>query len=316
MDYNLSTVSLDRIQTDNHTFRITTSVDKPDLSGSIAAVGLLQPPVLLPVDGGFITVCGFRRIAACLENHQTRITARLLPDASSWAACADIAIIDNTSQRPLNIVEQSRAITLIGRYAAMHPGEASRLADLSGLPTGKRAKNRIAPVASMPSSLQHAILEGSVALPVALRIDRLPADDATSICDFFRLINTGLNVQRELLELICDISQREDTQICQLIQTAEVTAILKDTDAPMPQRVHGLRQLFKNWRFPELSTAEARFHKRLKSLKLAPNVQLLPPPFFEGTNFRLTLTVNSKRQLRAARQQIDKLADHPELFPD
>jgi ParB family chromosome partitioning protein len=229
--------------------------------------------------------------------------------------CAGIAIIDNAAQRPLNIVEQSRAITLINQYA-QRASDASRLADLAGLPAGKRAVDRIEPLSAMSSNLQHAILEGSVALPVALLIHQLPCDDATSLCDLFRLINTGLNVQRELLGLISDISRRDDTPIPRLLQAPDVTAILNDADAPMPQRVNRFRRLLKTARFPELSAAEARFRKQLKALKLAPQIQFLPPPFFEGTSFRLAMTIGSKRQLRSLKHEIDKLADHLDLLPD
>jgi hypothetical protein len=315
MDCKLCSVALDRIRTDDHTFRITTASNKPDLAASISAVGLLQPPFLLPIGKEYVTVCGFRRIAAWRHGHHETIPARLLPENHPRFDCAAIAIIDNAAQRSLNIVEQSRAIALIDRYAA-GPADANRLAGLTNLPTDRRAKNRIKPVAAMPLDLQHAILEGSVALPVALGIDRLPRGDATRLCDFFRLLNTGLNVQRELFGLICDISNRDDLPIDQLLAAPEVRVIADDADTPLPQRVHRLRRLFKQWRFPELTAAQKRFGQQLKSLKLPPFIQFQPPPFFEGASYRLTMTIASRRQLASLQTEIEKLAAHPNLLPD
>ena len=47
MDYDIQRVPVDRIDTTDHTYRITTTSDKTDLIPSIRSVGMLQPSVLI-----------------------------------------------------------------------------------------------------------------------------------------------------------------------------------------------------------------------------------------------------------------------------
>ncbi|MBR9986732.1 MAG: ParB/RepB/Spo0J family partition protein [Desulfosarcina sp.] len=315
MDFEITPVLIDQIKTGDHTFKITTKTEKSDLAPSISAIGLLQPPVLVKTGADFRIVCGFRRIEACETLNMKRIPARILRSNVSTMICAQIAVIDNSSQRTLNIVEQSRAYALIGKLAD-NTTAWMNIVESTGLAGSQTAMKRIIPVAGMPAALQDAILEGSIALPIALQISHLEHDDAESLCRFFRQMTTGLNIQRELLELISEISRRDDIPIAQLLVQADITDIIENTYFPAPQKTQRLRMLLTSKRFPELSKVEAAYSRKVKRLKLHPRVQIHPPRFFEGTSYRLSLTIDSRRQLKALQSELDKLVHHPNLLPE
>jgi ParB family transcriptional regulator, chromosome partitioning protein len=315
MDYKLSPVSLDQIETDDRTFKISTNENETDLALSISAIGLLQPPILLKQEFGYIVVCGFRRIAACAALAMACIPARILRSDFSKITCAQIAISDNSRQRPLNIVEQSRAYNLVRRFAEGSSAWCD-IVESTGLAVSQTAMDRIIPVADMPVAMQDALLEGSIALPVALHINQLNPDDASAFCVFFRTLTTGLNVQRELVELISEISIRDGISIVRLMEQDDISAILANRDFSAPQKVRELRLMLKAKRYPELSRAEALYAQKLKSLKLDPRVQLHPPRFFEGNTYRLSLTVDSRRQLKSLKTELEKLIQHPTLLPE
>lgn len=314
MDCKICPVSLDRIETAENTFQITTTTDKADLAASIRAIGLLQPPVLIKKGGFYTVVCGYRRIAACEALNITSIAARVLPPDTSPVNCVRIAISDNTFQRPLNVVEQSRAFALIRRFVDSSTSWL-KIAESTGMPASQKAMDRIMPVAGMPAILQDAILYGSIALPVALTVSRLEKNDADALCGFFSTINTGLNIQRELLELILEISRRDDISIARLMKRDDIMAVIENDDSSSPQKTREVRVLLKAERYPELSKAEAVYLRKVKSLKLSPLVQFQPPQFFEGKSYRLTLTVNSRRQLQSLQTELEKLVHHPDLLP-
>ena len=315
MDFKITPVWLAQIQTGDHTFKITTKTETDELALSIRAVGLLQPPVLIQTNNNFTVICGFRRIAACETLNIAKIPARVLHANCSKLTCAQIAISDNASQRSLNIVEQSRAYALIRKFADSPP-DWIKSVESTGLACSETAVDRILPVAGMPISLQDAILEGSIALPIALHINHLESDDAMALCLFFRQVTTGLNIQRELLALISEISLRDDISIARLIEQADITDITKNADLPAPQKAQQLRIKLKAKRYPELSKAEASFNQKLKTLKLNPRVQIHPPHFFEGKSYRLSLTIDSRRQLQSLQSELDKLVHHPHLLPE
>ena len=315
MDFKISPASLDRIETADHTFKITTNSDATDLALSISAIGLLQPPVLIQVGGGYRVVSGFRRIAAWQAHNLTRIPVRTIPPDTSGIECAQIAIADNAFQRPLNVVEQSRAFALIRKFTD-DSNSWLKIAKSTGLPASQTAMDRIIPVAGMPVSLQDAIVDGDIALPVALHLNRLNNNDAIALCGFFRKITTGLNVQRELLALISEISLRDDISITSLMAQDDIAAVMGNDASPTPQKVQQLRLMLKAKRYPELVKAETTYHQTLKSLQLDPRIQLHPPPFFEGKAYRLTLTVDSRRELSALQTELKKLVHHPNLLPE
>ena len=80
MDFKVSPVALDRIDTADLTFKITTASDKIDLAPSIGTIGLLQPVVLLKKGDGYTVVCGFRRIRVAASLAIDPIAARILPE--------------------------------------------------------------------------------------------------------------------------------------------------------------------------------------------------------------------------------------------
>jgi len=314
MDYDIQPVPLDRIDTSDHTFKITTTIDKTDLTPSIRSVGILQPPVLIEKGDRWCVVCGFRRISASKALKMKETPAFVL-DGRSLAQCARIAVTDNACQRPLNVVEQARSFALINRIEA-HPEARAKIAATSGLPASQAAMDRILPVADMPEFLQAGLLSGNIALPVALQIDRLNDTDAKALGTFFGQISTGLNIQRELLDTILDISKRDRATVADLIGNEKIQAIVNNEEISVPQRVQRLRLLLKKLRYPSLSRAEEAFDNLLKSLKLNSRLQLQPPRFFEGKTYGANLSFDSREQLRMLQTELDKLIHHSHFLPD
>lgn len=315
MDYKVRSVCLSQIDVTDQTFRITTTIDAADLVSSIQRIGLLQPPLIVPKGQTYIVVCGFRRIAACRSLSITSMPARIDDHHRPGLRHAQMAIADNACQRPLNVVEQSRALALIRRFTN-DSTDWPAIAASVGLPSSRAAMDRLLPIAHMPESLQMAIVEGRIALPVATSINSLHPDDAKVMGDVLRSLNTGLNNQRELLELIVELAIIEGTSVSRVLAGQDIAPILAEDDSPLPQRVQRLRQALKKKRYPELSKAEDAFHRAVKALKVDSAIGLQPPRFFEGKTFRLTLSVNSRRQLKSLLPDLEKIANHPHILPD
>ena len=315
MDYSVHQVPLSQIDTSDQTFRITTTSDFTDLTPSIRQMGLLQPPMLVPEGKGFVVVYGFRRIAACQSLSIADIPARIDNGHQSGLDHAQMAIADNTFQRPLNIVEQSRALALIQRFA---PQDADwhAAARLVGLPSSRAALQRLLPVADMPESLQMAIVSGSIALPVAISITKLQPDDGDALSALLQRINTGLNNQRELSELIVETAIIKEMAVSRLLEHSDIASIFEQDDTPMPQQVQRLRQVLKKMRYPELSKAQDAFHQAYKGLNINPAIQLQPPRFFEGQTFRLSLSVRSRQQLKELLNDLEKIAGSTQILPE
>jgi ParB-like chromosome segregation protein Spo0J len=315
MDYSVDRVPLSQIDTSDQTFRITTNSDFTDLKPSIRHWGLLQPPMLVPRGKGFVVVYGFRRIAACQSLSIDTVPARIDKGRLAGLDHAQMAIADNSFQRPLNIVEKSRALALIQRFAPEDP-DWHAAARLVGLPGSPAALQRLLPLANMPESLQMAIVSGSIALPVAIAITKLQPDDGHVLSALLQRINTGLNNQRELLELIVETAIIKEMTVSRLLEHSGIASIFQQADTPMPQQVQRLRKVLKKMRYPELSKAEDAFHRAYKGLNINPAIQLHPPRFFEGQTFLLSLSVRSRQQLKQLLADLEKIAGASQILPE
>ncbi len=317
MDFEVQYLCPDRVDLDDHTYRITTHAETADLALSICAIGLLQPPTVIEAgDGKFVVVSGFRRLAALktLDDCPRTVPMRVLPPTTAPMELAAIAISDNAFQRALNVVEQSRCYDLLHRVC--NPSQKWReLARACGLPDSGKALKLILPIATMPDTLQQAIVEGSVALPVAHRINNMEANDRRAMIDLLRKITTGLNIQRELVETLTEIAKRDDLPIHTLVAQSCVSDILAREALSTPQKAHQLRHFFKTQRFPALMQAQQSYNQAVGKLHLPPCIQVQPPPFFEGKTYQVILKVESREQVRALQSELQKLASEPTLLP-
>lgn len=316
MDCNSTHVSPGDIDRSDHTFKITTASETADLVRSISAIGLLQPPMVTEANDRLVIVCGFRRLAAMAAmNEEKPIPVRRLSSSTPKRVLSSIAISDNTFQRQLNVVEQARSYALI-RDLCGPADDWRQVAEACGLPGSGKAMDRILPIVDMPEVLQQAIVDGSIALPVAHQINALADEDRDAVIMLMRQLTTGLNVQRELLELLTEIGRRDAMTIRSLLTRPRVAEILDNDQTATPQKVQQFRGLLKTLRFPTLSRVEQNYRQALKALHLSPRIQIQPPPFFEGKSYRVTLTVDSRQQLKSLQHALEQLIATPDILPE
>ncbi|MFP4033175.1 MAG: ParB/RepB/Spo0J family partition protein [Desulfococcaceae bacterium] len=277
--------------------RITTADGTADLVGSIAHVGLLAPPILLPEGNRFQIVAGNRRIAALRELGRTETPARLLPPDVSSLDRARIAVGDNSFQRTLNPVEQSRGL----RAIAAHFSDPAALADEAGrlnLPSHSALIQKLLPLAGLPEKIQSALLADALALAMALELAAFPEDAQSALVDLFLELGLSFSRQREFLALLDEIAAREDRTITEVLAEPEIRLLLDDPEMDRPRKAGEVRRLLRRRRFPAITAAEERYAAIVSNLPLGKGIQLTPPRDFEGTEYVLKIKFNNQEELK------------------
>jgi ParB family chromosome partitioning protein len=292
-------------------FRITTRRDSDDLHLSIGRLGLRAAPLVLPAAAGFIIVSGFRRIDACRELGWDSIRARVLQKASPYE-CALKAIAANSLERPLNLIETSRALRLLDQYAPDGQAPPEDTAAL-GLPTHAGMAARLKTLCRLPAEAQDAILEEAVSFAMACEIGRMEEELGVAFARLFRQLKTSLNKQREIVTLVAEIARREGIDPRHVLAEDRLSRVLDAQDMDRNQKTQRIRRLLRQRRFPALVAAEDKFHSLRQRLKLGENLQLAPPRDFEGTRFTLTLNFESLEEVGRLRVKLDELVDHPDF---
>ncbi len=298
------------INVQDTTFRITTREDLEDLLVTLEPMGLLHPPVLLENSSGYKIICGFRRIAAGRHLGWKDIAANVFKASADRFKLAQLAIADNALQRPLNLVETSRALKLLAAMGANQ--QQIRQASLRlGLPTNPTVAGKVQKICGLPLPIQEGILTGTINLSMALELGKLEPESAADLVGLFNQLKVGLNRQRELLLLLSEIAQREDISIQQLVAEKPLQKILQNTEMDRAIQRQNIRSHLRQRRYPAISRAEADYQKWVKRLKLGNHIKLVPPKDFEGPKYALTLHFENRQDLSAMTKRIAKILENP-----
>jgi ParB family transcriptional regulator, chromosome partitioning protein len=285
-----------------------------DLSRSIQTVGLINAPTLLPRNDDFVVVSGFGRIAACRSLGWQELTARCLPAQTDPVLCALTAIADNLSQRPLNLVEMARAWGLLSRAAAA-PQDIASLAQSIGLAVNHELAAKLKQVLQMAQPLQQALIDGHLALPIAMRLHAMPdAAAVKELITLFQELQLSLNRQREVLEWIQGIAGREGAAPQALLSAAPVSDWRQDPHMDRGQKTQLIRHYLKKRRYPQITAFEEHYQRTVKELKLAEGMQLLAPQHFEGQIYSLQLAFKSTAELQRLCRDAERVAGSPAMM--
>ena len=310
--YQVTSVPLSRIDTTDETYRITTRADLDDLLKSIGADGLLNPPFLTDSGNGFTVVSGFRRLAACVDLGMDDITARILDPDMSPLECLRMAIADNAFQRPLNLLETSRALYKLSLHFQSDRHLIESTSSL-GLPSNRSVIKKIKNLCLLPDKLQHGIMDESISLSMAMELKNLPSACAAAFAQLFGEFKLSLSKQREIVTLVKEIARREEISELTLLEGRQFQDIIADREGDRGQIAREMRDYLRQRRFPQLVKAETEFENQRKKLKLGSDIKLIAPKNFEGTNYALNLTFSSITHLEKLNARLDQLIKHPGL---
>ena len=305
-------IPLREIDPGNEEFRITTRRAGDDFDSSLQRLGLLAAPLVLGGERGVTLLSGFRRVEACRRLGWEAIAARVLPARTPLYACALKAVAENSLQRPLNLIETSRSLSLLERHAPggkIPPEDAAAL----GLPGHTGLTARLKTLCRMPAEVQEAVLEDAVSFAMACELGRMDEEAAVALARLFRELKTGLNKQREIVTLVAEIALREGSSPRAVLSDPELTALQSAGELDRNEKTRCIRRRLRQRRFPALLAAESSFQALRQRLKLGENLQLAPPRDFEGTRFTLTFSFERLEEVGRLRAKLDELMNHPDF---
>ncbi len=313
MEFKHALVPFDRIDTEDTLFKISTGSASAELVESIKQIGLLNPPILIGYEKGYRIVSGFKRISACRQAGASGLVVRLLDPAAAIERCVQIAIVDNTSQRSLNLVEQAHAVELLSSVYA----DATQLAgaaNLAGLSINPDMAGKLKRLAQMDPLLKSGVLDGSIALPVAIQLQAMnDAAAVQAVGSLLRELGLSLNRQREMMEWIISICRRDDMAPAQLLTADGIVDLRRNKDLDRRQKGQHIRDYLKKRRYPTILRYERRLAAIVKNLKLAHGTCLIAPQHFESPTYSLKFEFKNNSELLAKLDEFEKIVKSEKL---
>ena len=304
------TVFLADINLQDEEFRITTCEDPAALLQSIQQEGLIVPPLLIKQEAKFTVISGFRRLAACQMLGWKQVTARIVNPEQSYLKCLRLAIAENAYQRPLNLIETSRAIQKLSAFLN-GPQQWNETAAVCGLPTNFSIINKIKNLCLLPAPIQSGILHDTISLTMANELAKLETKSAVVFARIFDQLKFSLNKQREMVSLVSEIARREDKSTYQVLANDQFQNIMADDNLDRGQKGRLIRLFLRQWRYPRIVAAEEKYDHHIKNLKLGRDIKLIPPKDFEGNDFGLNLSFKNLAHLKKLQSKLDQIILHP-----
>jgi ParB family chromosome partitioning protein len=208
------------------------------------------------------------------------------------------------------LIETSRAIQKLSAFFAGDIQMAETAATL-GLPTNPSILNKIKDLCLLPWSVQCSILNDSVSLSMAVELEKLDPDSAVAFARLFEQLKFSLSKQKEILTLVDEIAQRENSSVRQVMKDPRFPKIIDNEDLDRTQKGRQIRSFLRQWRFPRILEAERNYQFHHRQLKLGNDIKLIHPKDFEGTTYMLNLSFTSLADLMELRNKLDQLIAHP-----
>jgi len=314
MPSTLQAVKLGDISLIDRSFVVTEGRDTTILQGSIASVGLLQPPRLWRPgpDEPYRTVCGYLRVAALRNLGCREISAWVFDPETPAARLLECALLDNLGHRLFNPVEKAHALQ---RLLACLPRDAviEQWLPRFGLSPSARLLERTVCLCALEQEVRAALIEGSLTEASALRLCACGAGDRLAVFALMRQLHLSAGKQAELLECLEDLARRAATTLREAAGDVDIARVCSDERLNRVQRTEQVRRILRARRFPRLQAAEARFAAALKDTHIGEGIRITPPPNFEGRGFRAEIAFASADELsRRSRELL--LAAETESF--
>ncbi|MCF8068787.1 MAG: ParB/RepB/Spo0J family partition protein [Desulfobacterales bacterium] len=310
MTFNATSVNLSEIDTADVFYRISTGNDIDTLARSIKAIGLINMPFLERTESGYRIICGFKRVMASKMIGCKKIAVNVIGSNENIIERTKLAISDNSFQRALNLLEQSRAINLLSN-AGVDDENYPVLAELLNLPVTFSDVKRIKPLCQLSKHIRQSFISEHISHYMALELGKLSPDTSRALSSFFNTYKMSFSKQKEILGLLNEIARRDDTTIIQVLNCDEITGIMDNSELDGNLKVSRIRQCLKKLRFPSITDAENAFLFNVKELQLPNSIKLIPPHGFEGANYSLSLNFKSIKELAGQSDEIIKLLNKP-----
>jgi len=286
------------------------------LRKSIAAVGLLQPPVVRRGDARWQVVCGWRRVCAVLDLGIAEIPVCVVdaPDET----CMRMAVSENEI-RGFNVVEVARAVGKFRRLGYSDERIASEVAPLIGIARSTEVVSRYASLLRLGDAAWRRILEEPRRAPQALLLAGLDDDDAARVFALlFEQVRVSAQEAKEIVTCLADLALQRNTKPRYLLDRPEAGEIVA-ADAMAPtEKGRRLRTLLRAWRYPTLTRCEERFAEAVRACGFPDGVRVRPAPFFERDIVTISISGQKPEELAARAQAVARAlqgSDARGLFP-
>jgi hypothetical protein len=285
------------------------------LKASIEGFGILNPPYLLRnSDDSFRVVAGYRRLLALRELCWPDTACQILPDDFPPLEALLLNLHDNLVHRHLNSVEKGMVLHRLARFLTREE-IVTNFMPILGIPSNRQVLEQFLGLEELEETIRISVATERLSPRVAGLMGSLGRDDRLRINDLFVSLKWSFSQQWEATLWIAEIASREGRSIREVIEGERIAGVLNNGKMNGPQKVRAIVRELRERRFPTLMESERSFKRGVSDLALPSRVRVIPPPFFEGADYKIEIVFREGKELKEKVARLYRTAGLEEI-PD
>ena len=316
----LKEIELNSINFSDDEFLISYPLKYDNVKESIEKIGLINPPILYVGDAymrplrlnKFKIVSGFKRVFALRDLDRKKITCFIISNNYTAVELLQLSILDNSLNRQFNPIEKSIAINKLGKYVPKD-NILNNYFKYLGLEPSEKLYALYEPLINLEDDIKLAIANNELSERSGANLLGFSKKDRLALFDFLVQLKPSVSKQNEIIELVFEISKRENIAVNAVIKAGEIDTIFSNQKFSIPQKLERVREYLKKRRFPQLTKLEEEFESFKKSIGVSQDMKFYPPAFFEGNNYEIHLSFSKISQLKKQITILHKMIESEEL---
>jgi hypothetical protein len=173
-----------------------------------------------------------------------------------------------------------------------------RYMPLLGLPKKETLLETYVRIEDLDQDIKTSLARCELSLQTIKHLQEMDQASRITVFEWMIKIKFNINQQKQFIENILDLSNKDRSSVCHLLGEKGLLAIRHDEGMNLPQKAQRLLAHLRARRLPRLSRAEKGFRRTVNELQLPPGVRVFHPPYFEGNTYRLEILFETGHMLR------------------
>ena len=271
------------------------------LLDSVKEVGIRHPISICSTNKPYKIISGHKRVQATIKAGLTSIPAFFVPTM-------DDALVTNLKEnfalRHYSDIEKGCILNKLISEGFEEDTIIDLYMPLLELERSKKIFQDLILVEKIGSELQKLLHRSNVPVKVFQVFFLWDNENQEAAEKFFAATRPGINKWRDLLELIEEISRRDEISPKDIFFASATIETLKDKSLTPPQKYDRVHQALQQKRYPVLSDLKKQVLRALDEMKLDDKTRLKYDDAFESDEMKLELKFRDERELS---QQVEKI---------
>ncbi len=279
------------------------------LCSSIAALGILHPPILIKrPEYKNQLLCGRYRIRAfeCSSPSEKSITALVLNSSTSPQQILQYVLADQLLTGSLSSMEKACFFHFGLEHIGIDSTKEIFLSFIGGTIQNHRIEKTVL-LLDLEPELQQGVHDGSIHEKLAFELLRLGSLDRLTLHSLFKELELGGGKQKRLMTLSRDLAFRQGKTITSLLQEGDYMTIRNHPEMNRPQKAATLLSALQAQLFPQSSAAEEQFKRHVNRMQLPSSCTVSHSQAFEQNEAAITMRFTSLTEMEKRLPEIKQL---------